>query len=171
MPCRRRRRCVKLRNPRGGRAVHVLIHAKTCRAAARLELKREPWRIFDNARGAKHHATRGRQVGRDCPELIFQRAVQSYLWSLPAINIWSMKEASEKQFGAGYNILPTWKKRINAKTLVTTPNSDLVYAMSYLDLAKYGPLVVEAPPGVQGMIVVDALGPANARTGWVHRRR
>lgn len=40
-------------------------------------------------------------------ELIFQRAVQAYLWSLPAINIWSMKEASEKQFGAGYNILPT----------------------------------------------------------------
>lgn len=34
---------------------------------------------------------------------------------------------------------------------MTTPNSDLVYAMSYLDLAKYGPLVVEAPPGVQGM--------------------
>lgn len=84
-------------------------------------------------------------------ELVFQRAVQSYLWALPAINIWSMKEASEKQFGEGYNILPTWKKRINAKTLVTTPNSDLVYAMSYLDLAKYGPLVVEAPPGVQGM--------------------
>ncbi|MGY5332253.1 DUF1254 domain-containing protein [Pseudomonas protegens] len=84
-------------------------------------------------------------------ELVFQRAVQSYLWALPAINIWSMKEASEKEFGAGYNILPTWKKRINAKTLVTTPNSDLVYAMSYLDLQKYGPLVVEAPPGVQGM--------------------
>jgi len=61
-------------------------------------------------------------------ELVFQRAVQSYLWALPAINIWSMKEASEKEFGAGYNILPTWKKRINAKTLVTTPNSDLVYA-------------------------------------------
>lgn len=84
-------------------------------------------------------------------ELIFQRATQAYLWSLPAINIWAMKEASEKQFGAGYNILPTWKGRINAKTLVTTPNSDLVYAMSYLDLKKYGPLVVEAPPGVQGM--------------------
>lgn len=84
-------------------------------------------------------------------ELVFQRAVQSYLWALPAINIWAMKEASEKQFGAGYNVLPTWKKRINSKTLVTTPNSDLVYAMAYLDLEKYGPLVVEAPAGVQGM--------------------
>jgi len=34
---------------------------------------------------------------------------------------------------------------------MTTPNPDLVYAMSYLDLTKYGPLVVEAPPGVHGM--------------------
>ena len=84
-------------------------------------------------------------------ELVFQRAVQAYLWSLPAINIWAMKEASEAQFGGGYNVLPTWKKRIDAKTLVTTPNFDVVYAMAYLDLGQYGPLVVEAPAGVQGM--------------------
>ena len=84
-------------------------------------------------------------------ELVFQRAVQAYLWSLPAVNIWAMKEGSEKIFGAGYNVLPTWTKRITAKTLVTTPNSDVVYAMSYLDLKADGPLVVEAPQGVQGM--------------------
>ena len=84
-------------------------------------------------------------------ELIFQRAVQSYLWSLPAINMWAMKEGSEKKFGAGYNILPTWTKRISAKALVTTPNSDVVYAMGYLDLKADGALVVEVPEGVQGM--------------------
>lgn len=84
-------------------------------------------------------------------ELVFQRAVQSYLWSLPAINIWAMKEGSESTFGAGYNVLPIWQNRIDAKTLVTTPNFDVVYAMGYLDLDKYGPLVVEAPAGVQGI--------------------
>lgn len=84
-------------------------------------------------------------------ELIFQRAVQAYLWALPAVNVWAMKEGSEKQFGAGYNVLPVWKKRMDAKTLVTTPNSDVLYAMGYLDLKKDGPLVVEAPAGVQGM--------------------
>ena len=84
-------------------------------------------------------------------ELVFQRAVQAYLWTLPAINIWAMKEASEAEFGAGYHVLPTWKDRIDAKTLVTTPNFDVVYAMAYLDLGEHGPLVVEAPPGVQGM--------------------
>jgi hypothetical protein len=34
-----------------------------------------------------------------------------------------------------------WKERLNAKTLVTTPNSDVIYAM-----------VIEAPPGMQGIL-------------------
>jgi len=84
-------------------------------------------------------------------ELIFQRATQAYLWALPAINMWAMKEGSEKVFGAGYNVLPVWRDRIKASTQVTTPNSDVVYAMGYLDLHKDGPLVVEVPQGVQGM--------------------
>ena len=84
-------------------------------------------------------------------ELKFQRAVQAYLWSLPAVNIWAMKEGSEAKFGAGYNVLPVWTKRIDAKTRVTTPNSDLVYAMGYIDLKKYGPVVVEVPPRLLAM--------------------
>ena len=28
-------------------------------------------------------------------ELLFERGVQSYLWALPAINMWAMKQASE----------------------------------------------------------------------------
>ena len=47
-----------------------------------------------------------------------------------------MKTGSESAFGAGYNVLPIWKKRLDAKTLVTTPNSEVFYAMSYVDLGK-----------------------------------
>src|SRR5262245_5040757 len=85
-------------------------------------------------------------------ELLYQRAVQSYLWALPIINMWAMKEASEKTFGNGYNVLPIWKSRLNAKTLVTTPNSDVIYAMGYLDPKQDGPVVIEAPPGLQGIL-------------------
>src|SRR6516162_8073137 len=85
-------------------------------------------------------------------ELLFERGVQSYLWALPAINMWAMKQASEAHFGAGYNVLPVWKERLNAKTLVTTPNSDVIYAMGYVDLGKDGPLVIELPPGQQGIL-------------------
>ncbi len=61
-----------------------------------------------------------------------------------------MKEASEATFGGGNTVLPIWQERIDAKTRVTTPNTDVVYAMGYLDLAE-GPLVVEAPAGILGM--------------------
>ena len=59
-------------------------------------------------------------------ELLFQRATQTYLWALPLINTLGMKLGSEKVFGSGYNVLPIWKKRLDAKTLVTTPNSDVI---------------------------------------------
>jgi hypothetical protein len=39
-------------------------------------------------------------------ELVFQRAVQSYIWALSLLNIYGMKDGSEKVFGKGYNVLP-----------------------------------------------------------------
>ena len=86
-------------------------------------------------------------------ELLFQRATQTYLWAMPLVNTLGMKYGSEKIFGEGYNVLPIWKKRLDAKTLVTTPNSDVIYAMSYVDLGKEGPLVFEAPPMLQGILL------------------
>lgn len=86
-------------------------------------------------------------------ELVFQRACQTYLWAMPLINTMGMKVGSEEKFGSGYNVLPIWKKRLSAKTLVTTPNSDVIYAMSYVDLGNDGPLVFDAPPKLQGILL------------------
>ena len=72
-------------------------------------------------------------------ELEFQQATQAYLWALPLINTLGMKFGSEKVFGAGYNILPVWKERLDPKTLVTTPNSDVIYAMGYVDMGEANP--------------------------------
>jgi len=102
---------------------------------------------FSEGRPTKETA----QTLRD--ELLFQRATQTYLWALPLINTLGMQVGSEKVFGAGYNVLPIWKKRLDAKTLVTTPNSDVLYAMSYLDLGKDGPLVMDAPSELQGILL------------------
>jgi hypothetical protein len=85
-------------------------------------------------------------------ELFYQRGVQTYLWALPALNMYAMKEGSERIFGKGYNVLPIFKERLNAKTLITTPNSDVIYALGYLDLKEDGPLVIEVPPGLQGIL-------------------
>lgn len=85
-------------------------------------------------------------------EWLFQRATQVYLWALPALNMYAMKEGSEKKFGAGYNVLPIFKERLDSKTLITTPNSDVIYALGYLDLGKDGPIVIDVPPGLQGIL-------------------
>jgi hypothetical protein len=86
-------------------------------------------------------------------ELLYHRATQTYLWALPLLNTLGMQVGSEKTFGKGYNILPVWKQRLDAKTLVTTPNSDVIYAMGYVDLGQDGPLVFDAPPMLQGILL------------------
>jgi hypothetical protein len=86
-------------------------------------------------------------------ELLFQRATQTYLWAMPLINTLGMKVGAEDAFGTGYNVMPIWTKRLDAKTHITTPNSDLIYGMAFADLGKTGPLVFEAPPKLQGILL------------------
>lgn len=85
-------------------------------------------------------------------ELLFQRATQVYLWALPAVNLYSMKTASEGKFGAGYTVFPVWKERLDAKTVIPTPNSDVIYAVGYIDVGRDGPMVIEVPPRQQGIL-------------------
>jgi len=107
-------------------------------------------------------------------ERLYQRGIEVYMMTLPVLNVIGMRDGSEAQFGKGYNVLPVWKDRMNAKTLVPTPNCDVIYSMSYLDLKETGPLVVYAPPGVIGMFTdfyqrtltdVGAAGPDRAQGG------
>lgn len=39
-------------------------------------------------------------------ELLFERAVQVYLWSLPAMSMASMKQGMAMSFDPGYNMMP-----------------------------------------------------------------
>jgi len=86
-------------------------------------------------------------------ELTFQRAEQTYLWALPLLNTAGMRDGAAEAFGTGYNVMPIWAKRLDAKTKITTPNSDLIYGMVFEDLTKTGPLVFEAPPKLQGILL------------------
>jgi hypothetical protein len=86
-------------------------------------------------------------------ELTFQRATQTYLWAMPLLNTAGMRDGAAKAFGTGYNVMPIWTKRLDARTKITTPNSDLIYGMVFADLADTGPLVFEAPPKLQGILL------------------
>jgi hypothetical protein len=107
-------------------------------------------------------------------ELFYQRAIHAYMTMLPALNTIGMRDGSEAAFGKGYNVLPIWKDRMDARAWVPTPNADVIYSMSYLDLKETGPLVVAVPPNVIGMLTdffqrtitdVGAIGPDRARGG------
>ena len=107
-------------------------------------------------------------------ELFYQRAIHAYFTMQPAANVMSIRDGSEAIFGKGYNILPIWKERMDSRTWVPTPNADVIYSMSYLDLKETGPLVVAAPPNVIGVFAdfyqrtitdVGAIGPDRARGG------
>ena len=107
-------------------------------------------------------------------ELYYQRAIHTYMTMLPALNTIGMRDGSHAEFGAGYNVLPIWKDRMGADAWIPTPNADVIYSMSYLDLKETGPLVVAAPPHVIGMFTdffqrtltdVGAIGPDRARGG------
>ena len=61
-------------------------------------------------------------------ELAFQRAVQAYLWSLPAMNVYAMREGQRKAFDDDSNTLMISKDRIDYRLEYTTgtvraPNS------------------------------------------------
>jgi hypothetical protein len=86
-------------------------------------------------------------------ELTFQRAMQTYLWAMPLLNTAGMRDGAAEAFGAGYNVMPIWTKRLDAKTKITTPNSDLIYGMVFANLADTGALVFEAPPKLQGILL------------------
>ncbi|HDY81909.1 MAG TPA: DUF1254 domain-containing protein [Halieaceae bacterium] len=107
-------------------------------------------------------------------DLFYQRAIFAYMMTLPVLNTIGMRDGSAEEFGAGYNVLPIWKDRMGADAWIPTPNADVIYSMSYLDLKKTGPLVVAAPPHVIGMFTdfyqqtitdVGAIGPDRARGG------
>lgn len=107
-------------------------------------------------------------------ELYYQQAIQAYFTMLPALNVIGMRDGSEAAFGKGFHVLPVWKQRMDSRTWVPTPNADVVYSMSYLDLKETGPLVVAAPAKVIGMFTdffqrtitdVGAIGPDRGNGG------
>ncbi|MEW6996982.1 DUF1254 domain-containing protein [Colwelliaceae bacterium BS250] len=85
-------------------------------------------------------------------ELKFQRAVQTYLWALPAMNVSSMRRGMDDLVGTESNTLAIWKDRIDYHAKISTANSDVIYAFNWLDLKKEGPMVLDMPPKLQGLM-------------------
>jgi hypothetical protein len=82
--------------------------------------------------------------------LDFQHAVQAYLLGLPPVSQWANRKGM-LAWGPPNTTVPIFETMMNAKTLELTANNNTPYTWFWLDLHA-GPLVVEVPPKVLGLI-------------------
>ena len=82
--------------------------------------------------------------------LDFQRGVQAFLAAMPGASVYALREGFRSQ-GADNQTVLVMETLMDSKSLFLTPNSESVYNLMWLDL-KEGPLVIETPPNVLGII-------------------
>jgi len=82
--------------------------------------------------------------------LDFQRAVQAYLLGLPPVNQLANRTAI-LSMGPANRTVPIWEQLVDSRTVELTANDNTPYTWFWLDL-KDGPLVLEVPPKVLGLI-------------------
>jgi hypothetical protein len=78
------------------------------------------------------------------------RALQAYLLAIPIVNQAGMR-ASIAEFGPANQTVAIWEDLMDSKTVALTGNDNTIYSFIWLDTKK-GPLVVEIPPMVLGLI-------------------
>ena len=78
------------------------------------------------------------------------RALQAYLLAIPIVNQAGMRESIRK-FGPDNQTNVIWENLVDPKTVELTANDNTVYSFIWLDTHE-GPLVVEIPPKVLGLI-------------------
>ena len=78
------------------------------------------------------------------------RALQAYLLAIPIVNQVGMRDSIRK-FGPDNQTNVIWENLVDPKTVELTANDNTVYSFIWLDTHK-GPLVVEIPPKVLGLI-------------------
>ncbi len=82
--------------------------------------------------------------------LDFQHAVQAYLLGLPPVNQLSNRQAI-LALGPVNKTVPIWEQMVDSRTVELTANDNTPYTWFWLNL-RNGPLVLEVPPKVLGLI-------------------
>lgn len=106
-------------------------------------------------------------------ELDYQRAVQAYIWAIPAVDVEALGEGLKGLGLTSLSSIGIFENFLDANTVVLTGNGQSIYAFNDFDLSG-GPVVAEAPPGVLGFIIslwqqpledIGPLGPDKGKGG------
>lgn len=79
------------------------------------------------------------------------RAVTAYLNTIQIASMHAMREGMLDFGPANYTVL-SFKELMDSKALFLTPNTSSVYFFMWTDMKDTGPLVIETPPNVLGII-------------------
>ena len=109
----------------------------------RVDTRLGPLRFFD---GFPDEET----VRRLYDNLDFQRAVQAFLTAMPAASLAAMREGLQS-IGVSNTTVAIFETLMDSRSLFLTANTESIYTVGWLDLSE-GPLVVETPPNVLGLI-------------------
>jgi hypothetical protein len=82
--------------------------------------------------------------------LDFQRGVEAFLSGIPGASLVAMRTALRK-LGPDNGTIAIFETLMDSKSLFLTANTESIYYFGWLDL-KNGPVVVEGPPAVLGVI-------------------
>jgi len=85
-------------------------------------------------------------------ELDFQRAVQAYVWAVPLVSYEALRRANVRDWGVQTNTVSIIDDYTTPSTEVLTGNNTTIYAGIFYDLGRDGPLVIDSPQGVYGVI-------------------
>ena len=83
-------------------------------------------------------------------QLDFSRAVEAMIMTTPAASLQGFRKGIQK-WGPDNETMIVWEGRLDSKGLLLTGNTTVVYSFMWIDL-KDGPMVMETPPNVLGII-------------------
>jgi len=82
--------------------------------------------------------------------LDFMRGVRAFLDAIPIASLYAMREGF-REVGAVDGAVGIYEDLMDSRSLFLTPNTESVYAFTWLDL-KDGPVVVESAPNTLGIV-------------------
>ena len=83
--------------------------------------------------------------------LDFQRGVRAFLNTIPIASMSAMRKGFRENGVSSHNVFGVYENLMDSKSLFLTANTTVNYVWGWLDL-KEGPIVVESPPGVLGLV-------------------
>ena len=83
-------------------------------------------------------------------QLDFSRAVEAMIMTTPTASLQGFRKGIQK-WGPDNETMIYWDGRLDSKGLLLTGNTTVVYTFMWIDL-KDGPMVMETPPNVLGII-------------------